>query len=185
MLFSSYAAPAGGERAFSLRITWKNPEVLQQWMELDTIFKEKYKILFREVVFQVHKYLIRITPVMSGRLRAGWTGILNKYNQDYTAAFTDTSLLDHAYIKYDQQAIAEGMAMSQFLDEDFVKVIINDVLYGDYVEVGTSRMQGQHFTRKAMYKAEYIFKKEFDDWFKEIAIKGEIVEPTKPEECLV
>ena len=169
---------------FAITITFANPDEWSKWSEANALFTEYYKILFRQCVYEIHKYLIRVTPLQTGRLRAGWTGILNKYGIDYSAAFMDTALLDHAFIKYDQTAIIEGMAMSDYLDEELDVILINNVPYGEYVEFGTSRMEGQNFTNKARYKGEYVFKKNIKDWFKEITQKQDIVEPQPVEEVI-
>jgi len=171
-----------GDPTFDITVELVNPEQWESWMHANEKFQEYYKELFRDCIFEIHRYLIRVTPVMSGRLRAGWTGILNKYNVDYTRAFTDTSLLDHAYINWNQQAIMEGMAESQWMDADFDVSIINSVPYSEMVEFGTSKMSGQYFTNKARYKGEYILTKAIDDWFKEITAKAELVKAPKVEE---
>lgn len=173
-----------GNPSFSITITFVDPEKWNTWLNASTLFYEYYIDLFRQCVYETHKYLIRLTPIQTGKLRAGWTGILTKYNIDYTAAFLDTSLLDHAYIKYDQAAIQEGFTMSQYIDSPLDVTIINTVPYAEYVEFGTSKMEGQNYTNKARYKGEYIFKKEIDDWFKEMSQQAEIVKPQPVEEVV-
>ena len=178
----SYTSP--GDHTFSITVTFVNPDQWNTWLNCNVLFLEYYTKLFRQCVYETHKYLIRVTPLQTGRLRAGWTGILNKYNIDYTAAFLDTSLLDHAFIKYDQTAIAEGMTMSQFQDAPFDVTLINSVPYAEFVEFGTSKQESQNFTNKARYKGEYIFKKAIDDWFRDMTNQAEIVEPQPVEEVV-
>jgi len=173
-----------GDPTFRISITFVNPDEWDKWFEANTLFTEYYKTLFRQCVYEIHKYLIRVTPIQTGRLRAGWTGILNKYGIDYTAAFSDYSLLDHLNLQLSQQAVMEGFALSQFIDEELDVTIINSVPYSEYVEFGTSRMEGQNFTNKARYKGEYVFKKAIDDWFKEMSQKQDIVEPKQVEEVV-
>lgn len=167
---------------FSISMTFKNPEEWNKWLNANTLFNDYYKKLFKQCVFEIHKYLIRLTPMQTGRLRGGWTGILNKYGIDYSAAMADVSLLDHFINKVDSAAIAEGMALSNFRDSDLLVTIMNDVFYGEYVEFGTSKMEGQAFTDRARYKGEYIFTKEIDDWFKEMTEKQDLVPPPPVEE---
>jgi len=176
--------PLTGDPTFSISIEFVNPEQWDNWLNSSQKFEEYYTTMFRECVFQIHKYLIRLTPLRSGRLRAGWTGILNRYNINYEAAFTDTTFLHRALINYDQKAIQEGMAMSQFQDNEYDVTIVNTVPYAEYLEFGTSRIDGQHFTNKARYKGEYVFEKELNDWFKEITFKGEVVKPEPVEEVV-
>jgi len=171
--------------AYSLTITFVNPEKWKTFMAMTPDFMEKYAILFKNCVFESHRYLIRVTPIQTGRLRAGWTGILNKYNQDYTRAFADTALLDFIAIDgkpLSQEAIMEGMAMSQFIDSEFNVSLINNVPYSEFVEYGTSKMEGRYFTKQASYKAEYIFEHSMEEWIRQMSIAGEVTNPPEVEE---
>lgn len=170
------------QHVFTIDIKFSPPEAWNEWLKAGDLFTDYYKIMFKECVYQIHKYLIRVTPMQTGRLRGGWTGILNKYGIDYSAAMADTSLLDHFVDKVDSIAIAEGMGLSNFIDEDLCVSIINNVFYGEHVEFGTSKMEGQAFTEKARYKGEYIFKKAMDDWFAEMTAKQEVTKPPILEE---
>jgi len=171
-----------GTHLFSIDFKFSPLEAWNTWFNSGELFTDYYKIMFKQCVFQIHKYLIRLTPMQTGRLRGGWTGILNKYGIDYSAAMADTSLLDHFIDKVDSVAIAEGMALSDFKDDDLYASIINNVFYGEFVEFGTSKMEGQAFTDKARYKGEYIFTKAMNDWFAEMTAKQEVVKPPVLEE---
>ena len=177
-----------GTPEFSLNIEIVNPELWNRFMNLTPLFEEKYKDYFKEIVFQCHKYLIRVTPIQTGRLRGGWTGILNKYNIDYTREFMDMTLLDvmaNTGKALDVKAINEGMALSTFEEAEYVMSVTNNVLYGEYVEFGTSKMEARYFTTRALYKSEFIFKKALSDWFKEISESGDIVDPKPIEDTVM
>jgi hypothetical protein len=172
----------GGDKNFSLTITIQDPKKWDMWENVSSIFMDNFKVLFKYAVFDANKYLIRATPMLSGRLRGGWTKFLDKYNIDYSAAFLDTTLVTAHNQTPSQEAISEGQSQSSFIDTDFMVSLINAVAYADYVESGTSRMEGQHFTLRSMYKGELIIKKYIEEWVKECSERGEIVEPKQMEE---
>lgn len=169
----------GGDKNFDLTITIHNPEDWEKWTKVSSIFLDNFKTLFRYAVLEANKYLIRATPLMSGRLRGGWTALLNKYNVDYSAAFMDVTLVEGHNEPLSQEAIMEGMALSSYIDTDFMITLVNGVPYADYVESGTARMEGRHFTLKAMYKSELIIKNYIEQWVKMCSDKSEIVPPPK------
>lgn len=172
----------GGDKNFSLTITINNPKQWDMWENISSIFMDNFKTMFKYAVFDANKYLIRLTPLMSGRLRGGWTALLNKYNIDYSAAFMDVTLVTGHNEPLNSEAIMEGIALSSFIDTDFMVTLVNGVPYADYVETGTSKMEGQHFTLKAMYKSELIIKKYAEEWFRQCSEKSEIVAPKQTEE---
>jgi len=168
--------PPGSE--FTVHITLDNPEVWDEWLNCPGLFMKYWEDYFREIVFECHRYLIRVTPISTGRLRAGWTGILNKYNQDYQAEMMDTSLVEYVRdYKPNLEAQVEGLSLSQYVDEAFIKTLINNVPYGEYNEWGTSIIAGQFFTHKAMFKSEQIFKDAVENWYKLLTETGRVVEP--------
>jgi len=154
------------------------PEKWSNVVDSANIFKENYNKLFKQIVFESHKYLIRVTPMQFGRLRAGWTSILKKFNIDYTSAFIDVSLLDNPHEEpLDQELIKLGESESDFEIGENSIMVVNRVPYAEWVEYGTRRMEGRFFTTKALYKSELIFKKAFDAWFKEIIVESDIKTP--------
>jgi hypothetical protein len=175
----------GGDKNFSLTITINTPEKWDMWADVSSIFMENFKTLFRYAVFDSNKYLIRATPMQTGRLRGGWTALLNKYNIDYSAAFMDVTLVTGHNEPLSQEAIREGMALSSYIDTDFMVTLVNGVDYADYVESGTSKMEGQHFTARTLYKAELIMKNYIENWANQCSVKSEIVEPVQMDEVQV
>ena len=88
---------------------------------------DNFKTLFKYAVFDCNKYLIRATPMRTGRLRGGWTALLNKYNIDYSAAFMDVTLVEGHNEPLSEEAIREGTALSSFIDTDFMITLVNSV----------------------------------------------------------
>jgi hypothetical protein len=180
---------AGG--AFTVGLTIENPQVIEDLVNMGNEFERRAQAVFLRFVFQVHKFLIRLTPADTGRLRAGWTSILDKYNQAYDRQFFDTSLYDpwkqttkDPNYHWDAKAIAEGKALSTFQDEPFNITIINNVPYGEHLEFGTSVIQGRHFVELARYKAELWFQVIFESWLKRLAEEGKITDLDIPDDQL-
>jgi len=167
----------GGDRHFSLSVTINTPEKWDMWQDVSSIFMDNFKVLFKYAVYDANKYLIRATPMLTGRLRGGWTSFLNAHNVDYSSAFMDVTLVWGHNEPLSPAAINEGMMMSYYQESDFLVTLINAVPYVDYVEMGTSKMEGYNFTSKTVYKAEYIIKKYIEDWTAKCSEAGAIIEP--------
>jgi hypothetical protein len=171
--------------ATSFEVKLENPERLEEWLKIKDDFKREAKALFLQTVFEIHKYLIRVSPLDTGELRGGWTGILNKYNQDYSVPLMDTSLYDHwkntnksqygreYHFALDQ--VLKGAGQSSFEDAPFDITLINSVPHGEEMENGNSKIQGRHTTELARYKGEYWFNQVFNTWFEQIAKEEKIV----------
>lgn len=172
----------GQDREFGLTITINTPENWEKWKNMAPTFLENLQLAFKYAVFDCNKYLIRATPMLTGRLRGGWTALLNKHNIDYSAAFMDVTLVTGHNEPLSEEAIREGMALSSCIETENLISITNGVDYADYVETGTSRMEGQHFTLKTMYKSELIMANYIRSWAKKCSEKGEIVKPEQQEE---
>ncbi len=153
-------------------------------------FSTFYKQLYLNLTLEIHKYLIRLTPAHTGKLRGGWTGVLDKYQRDYTRQIQDTSLYDafkkanktveYREYAFDSNAIKEGQKLSQYKDAlptDTEISITNNVPYKDIHEFGTSEIPGKQFTLRAAYKGELWFEQEFKKWLKKIEDAGAVVPP--------
>jgi len=180
--------------AFRVSLTIENPELIKQWFDMKDEFTKRAEAVFLRYVFQVHKYLIRLTPVDGGELRGGWTSILDKYSQSYDRQFFDTALYDPwkaanktPYFQeyhWDPSLIAKGKTESEFQDNPFNVILINNVPHGEYLEFGTSLIQGRHFLELSRYKAELWFPVIFESWFKKISQEGKVVDLDTPDEEL-
>ena len=171
-------------------ISIENPELLKEWYHMKEDYQREAKALFLQTVFQIHKYLIRISPLDTGEIRGGWTGILNKYNIDYSAQLFDKSLYDtwkqenktpEGRTYHDAMAqVMKGAAQSHFEDKPLDITIYNEVPHAIYLEDGTSKIQGRHTTEFVKYKGEYYFNEIFNQWFESLNKAGKIV-PIRPE----
>ena len=180
-------------RSGPLRITLTvaNPKEVKA---IEKSFKRfsKYNLeLYRNLVFEIHKYLIRLTPMDTGRLRGGWTAILDKYTVDYSRQIQDTSLYD-AFKKanktehnreyhFDASAVNKGKKDSSAEDKtpaDLSIAVDNQVPYKDAMDFG----KGVHFTARARYTGELWFNKFYGEWLKKMEKAGKVVKPPKVSE---
>lgn len=172
---------------FVVEMRLENTERLDEILRMDEDFMRRAGGLFLDVVFQIHKYLIRLTPLDTGQLRGGWTSILNKYNQDYTRQIVDSSLYDPwkatnrseegRRYHFDLAMVAKGASQSLFEDLPMDVTVMNMVPHGEHMEFGTSQIQGRHTTELARYKGEFWFNTVFEKWFEKIASEGKISDP--------
>jgi len=179
---------------FKVTLEIENPKEIERLIRSKEDFVRRAEAIFLRYVFQVHKYLIRLTPADTGRLRAGWTSILDKYNQSYERQFFDTALYDvwktsnktpeATTYKWDPAAIGEGKGLSDYQDTPFNIMLINNVSYGEIQEFGSSKLQGRHFLELARYKAELWFPVIFNSWFAKIEKEGKIVDLDIPDDQL-
>ena len=181
-----------GGSPFKMSIKIENPEDLKKMGNLVKDFNKFYEKLFLNLIFEVHKYLIRLTPLDTGRLRGGWTGILEKYRVDYGKQIKDTSLYDvfkganaapeNREYHFSGAEVQRGRSESSYEDglpSDTEISITNNVPYKDAQDFGTSVMPGKHFTIQAVYKGEFLFEQQLDKWLKKISRAGAIVPPDK------
>jgi len=165
---------------FVVTLKVENPEILEEWIELEEEFKQKYSELFKQLVIEVHKYLIRVTPIESGRLRGGWTSYLNSLNIDYTNQINDFSLAiksPNQEFSLTQDAVNEGRSFSSYVEKPLSITLINSVPYGFFVEEGTSTMEARHFTSLARYKAESYMGEKTREWVQIIQNTSKIPDP--------
>jgi hypothetical protein len=171
--------PSGPSKSLSISVKIENPEVLNEWLNLDKKFDDEYKNLFSKFIFETHKYLIRVTPIDTGQLRGGWTSYLDAHRIDYSRQIFDTSLAEKAVGReyhLTDAGVQEGRGMSFYDAPTSTDVTIhNAVPHGLYLEEGTSHMHPRNFLELARYKAETIFATEFDKWFKDMQEANDIV----------
>lgn len=147
--------------------------------------------LFRNVVFEIHKYLIRISPMHTGKFRGGWTALLDKFQKDYSRQIRDTSLYDafkkgnktpeHREYQINSAAMGEGKAFSSLEDKTpgGLEIIIeNKAPYAAYLEYE----KAVHFAERARYIGEFWMQKHFEEWLNAISAAGKIVPPPPVEE---
>lgn len=180
---------------FKVTVTLDNPQEVKEMENFDKNFKRYYVKLFSDLVAETHKYLIRLTPMHTGRLRGGWTAYLDKYQRDYARQLKDTSLYDsfkkqnktaeHQVYKFDQAEFEKGKSESQLEDKlpnDTDVNLDNKVPYLDAMDYGTTEVPARHFTEQAKYKGELWFQMHFNMWLAEIERAGAIIPPPKVRE---
>jgi len=178
--------PKGGE--FIASITIENPEVLKEWFALGDDFEEHFEKFFGDFIFEVHKYLIRVTPIDTGALRGGWTSWLDKNNIDYSRQLYDISIAEKAPGRdyhFDPSAVEEGKTYSGFEAPTPLDItILNSVPYGIFLEVGTSKIPARNFVELTRFKAESWAERLFHAWTQKIYAAGGMVEPDPAEEIV-
>lgn len=172
---------------FEVKMSVENEERLNEVLRMDKDFIRRAQGLFLDITFQVHKYLIRVTPLDTGELRGGWTSILNKYSQDYSRQILDKSLYDDwkqsnktpegREYHFDPSMVLKGAGQSAFEDLPFDVTVINSVPQGEYMEYGAGGRQGLHTTEFARYKGELALNTAFEKWFEAIAQAESITDP--------
>lgn len=173
----------------ALKVTFQidNPQVLNEWLGVGEQFKGELEKTFTGFVFEVHKYLIRITPIDTGELRGGWTSWLDRNQIDYSRQLFDTSIAEKAPGRdyhITPEGVEEGKQFSQFEAPNPLDItIINDVPYGIFLEMGTSRMAARNFVEQARFKAEFLFEETFNNWFRKIESTDDVVEADPPQEA--
>ena len=176
---------------FKISFTLANPKEVKDIEDSFNKLTDFQLELFRNLVFEIHKYLIRLTPMDTGRLRGGWTGILNKYQEDYSRQIRDTSLYDvfknlnitphHKEYHFDPTAVLEGAGESQIEDKTPNQqeiAIDNKVPYKDFLDFG----RGVHFTTRARYVGELWFTRHYNRWLAAMEEEGKVVAPPSVEE---
>ena len=106
-------------------------DFLERFTWASVVYYEGVSIVFRTSVFQFLAMLIRIHRVDSGRMKAGWTAIMNQYSYNYSKSWTPGP-------KENAEAIAEGMAAGSFeyypSTDPWNITVINGVKYAGIVE---------------------------------------------------
>jgi len=185
----------GQSGAFKVSFTIENLKEVKEAEKFQEKFDKFYKQLYLDLVLEIHKYLIRVTPLHTGKLRGGWTAFLDKHQADYSKAMKDTSLYqiyksmnitpEHREYQFSSDAVQQGKAESHLEDKlpvDTDVAIDNQVEYKDHLDFGTTKITARHFTDAARYKGEYAFELYFTKWLKNLQDKGAIVPPPKVEE---
>ena len=184
------AAEQLGSGTVHLTVSVGNPKEVKEIEDSFKKFDEYYRKLYKDLVGACHRYLIRVTPLHTGKLRGGWTSYLDKYQMDYSKQIFDTSLYGtwkksnktEEYRSYamDSTKVDEGKAFSR-LEDNLPKItdvsIENLVEYKDSMDFGTSKVPGRHFTDVALYKSEHWFEKYFSQWLAKMEKAGLVVPP--------
>jgi hypothetical protein len=175
----------------NVTLRFNNLSSLKQYEGMEAKFKEYAAALYINAISEIHKYLLRLTPIHTGKLRGGWTAFLDKYQKDYSRQLFDTSLSniykksnvskEHKSYVFSMGAVGDGKQYSILTDKlpgELSVSISNSTPYGTALNFGTSEIPGQHFVEQALYKSDYWLRTCFDNWLQAIAKAGTIVPPT-------
>jgi hypothetical protein len=99
--------------------------------------------IFRETAKFVHRRVVDLTPVDTGRLRASWNMSVNSTNMK-TAPLGRRSAADARSWALRSQSMADQAKLGDSI------IISNSVEYADYVENGTASMSGYFMLRQAV-----------------------------------
>lgn len=189
------AAEQANTGTLRLTVSVENPKKIKELEDSLKKFDEYYRKLYKDLVGACHKYLIRVTPIHSGKLRGGWTSYLDKYQIDYSKQLYDTSLYgswkksnkteEYRSYKFDSTKVDEGKGFSR-LEDGLPRItevsIENQVEYKDSMDFGTATVPGRHFTDIALYKSEHWFEKYFKQWLASMEKAGAVVPPPEVQE---
>lgn len=181
--------------ALRFSVSVENPQKVKELEKSFAKFDGYYKKLYKDLIGTCHKYLIRVTPLHTGKLRGGWTAFLDKYQIDYSKQLFDTSLYgawkksnktaEYRSYAIDSTKVEEGKSFSRLEDAlpwHTEVSIENTVAYKDAMDFGTATIPGRHFTDIALYKSEHWFEKYFSQWLTRMEKAGAVVPPPVPEE---
>ncbi len=175
---------------FKLTITLENtPEEIERLANRGEAFDRELKIAFTNFIFEVHKYLLRVTPIDTGELRGGWLAYLDAHSIDYSRQVTDTSIAEKAPGR-EYHITPDGIQLGRGFSQYEVPIptdvtIVNSVPHGIYLEDGTSKIPARNFVGLTRYKAEFLYEKLMKDWLSKIEGVNEIVPADAPPEIQV
>lgn len=169
---------------FVIDIAFEDLKRLEALTKLGNEFEREANKVFETLVFDIHKYLIRVTPLDTGQLRGGWTAFLDSKRISYSQQIFDPSLAIKARSRTFHPTLADvqkGRVLSKYNANETTVTLFNLVPYAFYLEHGTARLQGRNFTAMARFKGELRFRTVYNQWFQQISDAGEIV-PFKSED---
>lgn len=121
-------------------------------------------MIHRKLAFMSLEYAIRTCSVDTGRARAGFLALHTKHGKS-GAAVMRRAPLGGSGGRPDPAAIAEGMAAGKVLaDRAFEIRVANTVRYVEFINSGTSRMQGTGFLDKTI-QATITHAAKVVDWY--------------------
>lgn len=116
---------------FGITATVNHPKFAEEFNEKTKLYLEAVGTVFRASVFRFMGLEIKYCRVKTGRLKSGFTPIMDAYHYDYTKFWTygPNEL---------PEAIAEGKEQGSFIynpaADPFKMIVINSVKYASYVE---------------------------------------------------
>jgi hypothetical protein len=191
---ASLSEQVRGIKGLGVAVTVENPRKVKLLEESFDKFEDYYRKFFKDIVIETHKYLLRVTPLHTGKLRGGWTAFLDKYQIDYSKQMYDQSLYsswkgsnktpEHRVYNVDSAAVEKGKSFSVVSDnlKKFIVVLTNKVPYSEHLNYGTSTIPGRHYLTQTKYKSDFWYKKYMKVWIKSMSKSGIIAPPPKIDE---
>ena len=116
---------------FGLVINLNRPDFAKDFNDKTNLYFDAVATVFRAATFRFLGLEIKYCRVKTGRLKSGFTPIMDAYAYDYTKYWTYGS-------DENPEAIAEGKQMGSFQydpsSDPFKMIVINSVDYASYVE---------------------------------------------------
>ncbi len=106
-----------------VKLNFDPPDQIEQWQGVLGQIEEKGPGIHLKWVFRVIEYVIKYSRRRTGRSRAAWLPLLDKYGFDYQRSLGTDRL--------DPGAVQEGYSMGTFDDQPFHTTLMNNVDYVD------------------------------------------------------
>jgi hypothetical protein len=134
-------------------------------------FVDKAQLVHRKSLFQILRYLIRICPVDTGRLRGSFTPFMDKYGDTtYNKWMADASMAPSQRKTpkkgFNQEAVADGKAQGQFIDQPMDTTIVTNVSYAEDADKKSG------YISRLMAYADNQYNKNFSNFLEAAAKKG-------------
>lgn len=125
------------------KVEWDGA-VMRDWQELakdldtDAIAIE-LDLVHRKTILQGLRSIILLSPVDTGRFRAGWMPYMERQGVPWKDVLNDLRLApkerkDGKKPKIDLKAVREGMKLGEVKEEPLDSTMINNVAYGPHLE---------------------------------------------------
>lgn len=145
-------------------------EVFKYFDGLHLKFERAVLMVHRKSVFEILIYLIRLTPVVTGRLRGSWTPFLDKYGKQsfYARYLNDRSIAGGRPKTVTGRALAvlggvvglsavdEGKRLGFYLDNALLTTVGTNVVYAGSVN------QQSHYLDKTVAQAQLLINKNLE-----------------------
>ncbi len=147
-------------------------EIFKYFDGLHLKFERAALMIHRKTVFEILIYLIRLTPVVTGRLRGSWTPFLDKYGkQSFYARYLNDRALSGGRPKtitgramatlggvVGMSAVDEGKRLGFYLDNALLTTVGSNVVYAGSVN------QKSHYLDKTVAQAQTLINKNFESF---------------------
>jgi len=148
----------------SYRVTVKleGMEKLREIMDPEQLLSDVVELTQRAAVMTVLN-LVVLCSVDTGRARGGFLPFLDKHGISAAAKLRQPSPLQHgATMNLNAASVQEGRALGSVVEQPLYIEVRNAVEYVEYINSGTSRMQGTAFMDRTLVRLVEWFPKLWD-----------------------